>query len=306
MNNYEIDLLRDTAILLEDTNIEAAYHLMKTAHKHRSNGPMINKKIASYKQQLQVDNGLLNIHLGAHKTATTYLQEHLASITDPSFYYADLQALRKAIKHTGFFNFISTFDWNKSTVISDENLIGKNNTILTGQLYPYFMEYTDKYLSPFKNRDLINIFITIRPMTEFIPSQYCEYLRKNSYMHYQDFVSHIHVPTHSWHRVLHKTVTANPDISFKLFDFTKFAECKDSLIKELSFNNLPTCNKTILPSRPSFTYQEISILSKGTVNFDSTEKFSPHTDEEKQLSLETYQKDIQALAQYPNINFITS
>ena len=68
-------------------------------------------------------------------------------------------------------------------------MIGDNGTILTGRLYPNLKSNINKFINPFKNRKLVNIFISIRQMTSFLPSTYCEYLRWNKYISYNNFTS---------------------------------------------------------------------------------------------------------------------
>jgi len=47
-----IDLLRDSALLLEDIDLNKAYHLMKLAQKNRPKGRFINQKIEEYEKRL--------------------------------------------------------------------------------------------------------------------------------------------------------------------------------------------------------------------------------------------------------------
>lgn len=51
-NNKEIDMIRDSAIALEKTNIKLAYALMLIAHKGRPDGKFIKKKLEEYNQLL--------------------------------------------------------------------------------------------------------------------------------------------------------------------------------------------------------------------------------------------------------------
>jgi len=53
MKPYQINIIRDAAIFLEDKDLKMAHNLMNIAHEFRSDGPLIKKKLKKYQQQLQ-------------------------------------------------------------------------------------------------------------------------------------------------------------------------------------------------------------------------------------------------------------
>lgn len=53
LSSKEIDEIRDSALMLEKTNIKKAYALMKIAQRLRPNGSFINKKVRQYKSLLE-------------------------------------------------------------------------------------------------------------------------------------------------------------------------------------------------------------------------------------------------------------
>lgn len=302
MEPQEIDLIRDAALQIEGKDLETAYRLMSLAHKHRPHGNLIKNKKESYKKQIQINNGPTNVHFGVHKTATTFIQENLECITDNQFQYTKLDNFREKIKTSGYLNYLNTLDWKKMTLISDENMIGGNGTILTGSLYPDFRKRAERFLFPFKNRDLINVFISIRPITSFLPSQYCEYLRWHAYMPYEKFTAKTTVTKLKWIDVLHDTIRHNSDLKFHIFDFSNFGKNKEILLSKLSFGLMQQCNRSIQPSRASFTHREIWSLSHQSHASTSDQKFDPHTPEEKRLSALNYQQDIEGLAGFDNVH----
>ena len=52
INDKEANLLRDSAIAIEGSDLEAALVLMQTAQMIRPNGPFIAKKIEDYEAEL--------------------------------------------------------------------------------------------------------------------------------------------------------------------------------------------------------------------------------------------------------------
>ena len=96
------------------------YRLMRLAQKCNPNLSFINRKINQYEEKLiQVNNGLVNIHFGVHKTATTYIQENLELIIDQKFHYTQLDEFRKSLKELGYPGYLRSLDWSKKIVISD-------------------------------------------------------------------------------------------------------------------------------------------------------------------------------------------
>jgi hypothetical protein len=304
VNQHEVEIVRDAALSIEDTDLEMAYQLMCLANRYRPQGNFIKRKKDHYKQGLQIDNGPVNIHLGAHKTATTYIQENLELVNDSHFQYTQLDVFREKTKGKKYFNYLNSLDWTKNTLISDENIIGDNGTILTGSLYPDFKRNSDKILSHLKNRELINLFISIRPFTAFLPSQYCEYLRWNKYLSYRDFTAKTDVAELKWIDVLHDTIQHNKDLTFHIFDFCYFSKNKNTLLSHLSVGYKKTCDSSIQPSRASLTYKELCNLSNHADYSASEAKFDPHSAEEKRLSALHYQQDIGRLAELPNATMI--
>ena len=259
-------------------------------------GKIINK--AGFQQ---IENGPVNIHFGVHKTATTFLQDNLCLIDDPTFQYTPLKKFREIIRRSSYLDYLGTLDWSRNVLISDENMIGGNGTILSGKLYPEFAVRAARHLEPFKKRSLINVYITIRPMTSFLPSQYCEYLRRNKYLSYEDYTKKVKITKMSWFNVLNEFIEENEDLNITVFDFNYFVDYKHLWLKELSFGLGQEFDENINPSRSSFTYQELNELSDGEYGSNSSEKFDPHSAEEKRLSKETYCRDLDFLKSMPNV-----
>ncbi len=307
MRPNEIDTIRDAALFLEDKNIELAYELMSIAGKYRPKGQFIKNKISEYKPLVKLNNSFINIHLGVHKTATTFIQENLDLINDPEFYYINLDKFREIRQKLGYYPFLRTIDWSKYiyVTLSDENLVGSNGTILTGKLYPQFGTLLDRYLRPFKNREKIKIFISIRPMVYFVPSQYCEYLRWNDFISYIEFTKQVEVHKMSWQDTLLRPIKEQSDITFYIFDFLKFKSSGLKLFQLLSFNKGVSFSQLVKPSRESFSNKYLFDLSGGDCFYkENDHKFSPHSKYEKKQSLEQYSQDLAKLKELSNVSII--
>lgn len=304
MNKTEIQLLVDSAIRLENVNLDVAIDLMRLAHRQIPNNRAIIQKLKEYESSSLINNGDIHIHFGVHKTATTYIQNQLELIIDPKLHYTNLKKFRKFLKNYGYVNYIKSFSNDSKVVISDENMIGNTGTVLTGTLYPKFKNNVQHFIKPFLNKKRIKIFITIRPMTSFLPSEYCEYLRWNPFITYEKYTSQIHILELNWFDVISESIIANPDIEFYILNFTNFSSNKNTFLKTLSFGFLEECSDEIPISRKSFSYSELHKLSNRKSYFESQDKFDPHSEEEKALSLINFQNDIDRLQGLKNVKII--
>lgn len=309
MNVKQIDLIRDAALKLEKIDLEMSYHLMKLAKEYRPNGKLINKKTSILEKKLLIDNGDLNIHLGVHKTASTFIQENIAlSNKNGELYYTPLSNFRKKRYETSFINYLQTVDWSKKVLISDENLIGGNSSVYkTGYPYPDINKKTSDILKFFKNKELIKVFITIRPMSDFIPSQYCEYLRYNKYVDFDTFIKKCNkIEDLSWYDCLAKLIQENNDITFEIFDFEYLKNDMTIALKKLSFNNVNTVNESVKKSRSSFTFHDLYEMNPSLSNDykNNYNKFNPFNESIKTNSKKTYFNDLEKIKKFPNVKLL--
>lgn len=155
------------------------------------------------------------LHLGLHKTATTALQEFLfrsqshllakdvryiplkrmrAEVT-PLFCNADKGARRKLI------DLLNQFP-NQKVLLSDENIIGNPGDIQTGALYPYAANRVLSFceeVAPAK----VTLFLTLRDPSSFITSMYCEFIRHNSFVSFDEYTGACRLPDFSYRRTFH-------------------------------------------------------------------------------------------------------
>lgn len=307
-DDKEIILIKDAAVRLEETNLEMAYELMLLARKASPKNSFIKKKVSAYRNELRIDNSLVNIHLGVHKTATTYIQDTIKKAKMSGVEYIPLGRGRKIRESSGYFGFLKYMDFSKNVLISDENLIGGNGTILSGSLYPDFEANTNKAIRFFSNRDKLKLYITIRPMHSFLPSQYSEYLRcRYKFITFRDYMSKADFSSLSWFDILYDAINNNKDVSFYILDFNKFEENINIWLEQLSFGEVSSIDNRVKPSRASFSYNDLYQLSNGTLSDDyanNADKFRPFNKSDVSKSLFNYNADLAKLSSLSNVTLL--
>ncbi len=161
-----------------------------------------------------------HLHLGVHKTATTYTQTALANnnriLADNGILYWDLQQTRKNI--TPYFGGLSRkknerpqaecrvhlnalFDLPevktaKRVLISDENILGFIKEIIRNGGY----RGVYKRLKPIRDilNDDVKVFITIRNYADFFSSVYCELITTKPFIPFEQVRNNPKILKFSW------------------------------------------------------------------------------------------------------------
>jgi hypothetical protein len=141
------------------------------------------------------------IHLGQHKTATTALQDFLQKNTQKllanDVRYIPLQRMRAEVtplichadkeKRDRLFGLLGRFP-NGKILLSDENILGSPADIATGALYP-FAENRILSFCDGANKSPVTLFLTLRSPSAFITSMYCEYIRHNEFVPFDEYIT---------------------------------------------------------------------------------------------------------------------
>lgn len=249
-----------------------------------------------------------NLHIGLHKTATTYLQDQLeASLKDhASILYIprnEYRYLTKQRKKKEFFENISA----KTTkiIISDENILGHISSIYGNRNIYVNIEKRIRNIIKEINSEKLNIYISLRNIATFLPSVYCEYLRHCSYISYEDFSENIDIESISWYDIFEKIIKKHKKTNFYIFKFENFNKEKVNLIRKISFGEIESFNATIKKSRQSFTNQEIFDLSDNKIEPKEKEKkFAPYSQEKTKKCLDILDRDIEKLSSLENVTII--
>ena len=164
----------------------------------------------------------VHLHLGAHKTATTYMQQklrfnnQLLAKNNIVFLGPGLikPTLRKSINSNTSINssvdlslYKNIFAGNttfpvKHLILSDENILGFIRYLYEeGKIYPHLkkrMQLVKEIFLTYTTHPL-KIFFCIRDYGTFIPSSYCEFIQHNPFIPFSEFISRVDINTDiSW------------------------------------------------------------------------------------------------------------
>ncbi|KJV05586.1 hypothetical protein VZ94_17165 [Methylocucumis oryzae] len=172
----------------------------------------------------------VHIHLGAHKTASTFIQnwlsKHMEFLAQNQIAYIPLARLRqkfmpafwRAVENSTQISdkqgqlleclYTETRDLGfdlantKLLLLSEENLLGGLNTLVTqGLLYPR-LEQRMNVLAQLFNDFPLHTFLAIRNYADFYPSAYAETIRHQYLKSYDEFLTHLAWQNNSWLQVI--------------------------------------------------------------------------------------------------------
>lgn len=180
----------------------------------------------------------LKLHLGAHKTATTYIQSQL-SLNSKRLNSEDVfipmdrsrKTLTRAVKgkkwhfknRRTLLRKLPELKGFSTLIISDENLLGIPNNLRDGTMYDNL--HSDclkikKFLDDGETEFFI--YFSIRNYRKFAVSVYCECLRHNPFIHFDDYISSLNIDNFNWLRLYHVITEVFGEGSVKLHDFDQF------------------------------------------------------------------------------------
>lgn len=149
----------------------------------------------------------LILHLGVHKTATTYFQSRLYNskkmLRDNGVGYLGLDATRQCItsrlhdKIEMSEELKDIYRNSHSLIISDENIIGGTERITSPLIYPE----VENRLNTLKGKighSKIEAHITIRDPESYLVSRYCEYLRHYRFISIGKYFDGFNLSEFSW------------------------------------------------------------------------------------------------------------
>lgn len=150
---------------------------------------------------------VLILHLGVHKTATTYFQSRLFNskeiLQSNGVGYLGLEDTRQLITSRLNDNIIVTEELKKikkkshTFLVSDENIIGGTEKISSDLIYPDVAAR----LRLLKNKlgcNEIQTHITIRNPEDYLISRYCEYLRHYRFISINQYFDSFDLKSFSW------------------------------------------------------------------------------------------------------------
>ena len=173
------------------------------------------------------------LHIGAHKTATTYVQSRMNKskkiLCNAGIEYIGLSELRKnATKKLGnpsfqdseIVDFIAPYMKNRVLIISDENILGGNGVSRDGRLYPDCRTRLSQLLSLLEGSN-ISVYLTIRDYADYLTSRYFESLSHNPFVRFQDYIQSFDLKSYRWPQLVEdvREIAGSAHVYCNSFDY---------------------------------------------------------------------------------------
>jgi len=224
----------------------------------------------------------IKLHIGAHKTATTYMQRlletnrslllkekiHLSIHSNPrkTWMYDLLSCADEEKKNSDISSIINEKPEEGLWLISDEDISGTSYQL---KLFPHIYPKLQKRLSCFKNifpNDIIEIYFSIRSYENYYRSTYLEVVRNKGYMPFTDYYNEEHYKDNSWVKVIEQMVSVIPESQITLWCYEDFSQLLPVILSKFTETNLVNEVMRNYPpetlTRPSLSSTAIDILSK--------------------------------------------
>jgi len=274
------------------------------------------------------------LHLGAHKTATTYLQNTLwknkSKLTENKIAYIPLNLMRSGItacivKNDStpqqFYDLVkSNLELNdyETLIISDENIIGGINDILTNKsIAPKIKLRLDKIVQAFGKDHSIFCYFAVREYASYYASIYCECLRHlNRYETFDTFIEGFDYLQFSWLNIINEFTNFIDADKINIYSFEYFIENEQTIFKALTngrIDNFIEYSETS-GSRKTFRHKTIELLDhlslrfnnqmlknlinpvdKAMLSINRNRKFIPFSESELNYFSNKYNKDLEEI-----------
>jgi len=182
------------------------------------------------------------LHLGAHKTGTTYIQSNLSEqrerLAQSGTIYIPQAELRSlVVQNLGAARFnqwrirqgLRPFLDCDQLILSDENIIGGTLPVRNGILYPFLDERLHRLLRALDTVN-VDVVLAIRDYAGYFVSMYCEYLRYYPYISFETYTARLDFERISWVDVISRIARQVAPRRLYLVDFSTFAADKNRIL----------------------------------------------------------------------------
>lgn len=213
----------------------------------------------------------LALHLGAHKTATTYIQRsfatNLETLKAKGIYFLPLDILRKnftslltGTEETDITRELLAACRRQDVVISDENIAGSPGDVIKhGTYYPNVGKRLAKVMAKTGN-STPEIFFGFRDYASFVISSYCEFLRHREYVPFAPYGEAFAKSGFSWLQVVDQIVREAPKADVTVWDFALVKTDVNRILSAIAGFDASSLEKPTEPLRSSFSAQTVTAL----------------------------------------------
>ncbi len=219
------------------------------------------------------DRATIHLHVGAHKTATTYIQTELGRnariLASDGIAYIPMRTFRSWRRSLSRFGARvlgppgARFDrrlrkWNpersQTCIISDENMIGTCGDIVSaGKLYPNLRSKLGAVAAMLEGHE-VRLFISVRCYASFYAAAYSEALRYGEGSSAEVFRRRLDPAARRWPDVLADIADLFPSSPIVVWPYETFAQCRTEIFDALAGTEIATklhLSREVLRPSPS-------------------------------------------------------
>lgn len=277
------------------------------------------------------------LHLGAHKTATTHIQQTLNAMRDTLSnggvdfcYYQDLRTngfpshfrtgTASAKRMKGRLDLLRS--GQPCVLVSDENWIGGMGDALAPDPYP---DLRDKLrgIAPLYEGRVEGVFFAIRNMADCLPSAYAEALRFHTkFVGFERYLRARMRAGGSWVGVIERLRAAFPGIPITVWRYEDYRGNAHSLLNTLTGLDLPAPPDLREPARtrsPSASaiaaietlsrkaqdrWRYMEDVQRALAADTDTDKYRPLSPEDMAWFTKRYENDVNQIAALPEVTLL--
>ncbi len=214
--------------------------------------------------------GILHLHLGAHKTATTHFQQAIAEISvRAAASYSVVPTKQFRAKFTQANRFLDTrhspelseylrgllSDDSHRVLISEENLIGEAKDFVgLSTHYERAETRLNAFFSLLPEETDIHVWLFIRSLDSFLPAMYCEYLRHWPYVPFEQILGGVY--RHSWVPLIQTIRSIVPHAHINVLNYDAYQVLAPQMLGAMTgetTNTLPMNTQVIRPRLTNFS-----------------------------------------------------
>jgi len=277
------------------------------------------------------------MHIGAHKTATSYMQKKLALNVDllarRGIHYDPLETFRKGFtpllnepttRENDYVKLLNGKAKTMSLLISEENIMGVPGDLPREHKYYIRVRQRLARTAELFHTATPEIFLSLREYAAFAVSMYGEYIRHQKYMPFAEYQAIFTASNFSWLSVVDEIFAAVPGARLTLWDFSNFRNIEKQVFQAMLGFDPDIFQNPEGPVRESFSdvaVRAIEALS-GALKHEDVKRlinpigrnlpkgdlypaFDPLNAEMKASLKAQYKTDLEAIAaKYPAVAFI--
>lgn len=277
------------------------------------------------------------MHIGAHKTATSYMQKKLALnvelLNRRNIHYDPLDIFRKEFTPLLNENVTRESEWIRelrgtaramNILVSEENIMGVPGDIVReGHYYIRARERLVRACQLLGN-DTPEIFLSLREYSGFTVSMYSEYIRHREFLKFADYLKIYEASAFSWIRVIDDIFAAVPGARLSVWDFGDFRRIEKQVFQAMLGFDPDIFHNPEGPVRESFSEVAVRAFEalSGALTHAEMKKlinpiarnlpkgadypaFDPHHQETKDRMKAQFKADLSTISErFPQVAFI--